>query len=249
MLQYTQESFMAKFVYYLYLILTLLSVVILCIESLPDLQENSNLYILENIVCIMFILEYTLSCYSAPNLRTFVTSAIAVVDVIILFPYYVNLINIIVGRNVFPLPILNMLRSVRVLKLAKYNKGIRLLFLTLYESLEYLLLLLTSISMACLGFANLIYIFEIDHGSLKFNSIPESLWYTIITVTGVGYGDIYPETWIGKILGGTLAIVGILLFRLPTPLMVNKFIECYYLRDPTKKMRSYRYERNDFGGT
>ena len=95
-------------------------------------------------------------------------------------------------------------------------------------------------------FATLLYFIESDvldiSSSNNFKSIPDSFWYTVITATAVGYGDMYPKTSYGKFVGSILASVGLLLFCLPTPMLVNKFVECYYIRlamtkeiDPQRK--------------
>ena len=127
--------------------------------------------------------------------------------------------------------LMDFLRVTRLIKCFQTSRGLRQVSLVLYESKEYIMLLVVSIFQSCIVFSLLVY--EVEEMQMRtgsmFPTYLDALWYAVITATGVGYGDLYPQTVAGKVLGSWLAVLGVLLFCLPTSKLLYKFVEFFYL--------------------
>lgn len=234
-LEYKKRTCFSKCCFYFYMAISILAIIIFCAETEPGYKSERFWSPLETAVNVLFTIEYILRLYCAPCIRTFMFSAFGLVDLFAIVPFYCNGILQLAGiKEVTSLSTLTLLRVLRVFKLTRCNEGLQILMMTIYESLSHLRSLLVCIGITSLFFATVLFYIESDQLGISqtnnFESIPDSFWYTVITATAVGYGDMYPKTVLGKFVGSVLASVGLLLFCLPTPLLVNKFVECYYIR-------------------
>lgn len=206
-------------------------------ENMDDIVcENPYLKIVEFICIAWFTLEYLIRLWACPNRCRFFKDSLNTIDLIAIFPFYVHLIIVeVASRNKFkPLgsvrkvvQMFRILRIVRIFKLARHSTGLLSLGYTFRRSYKELGLLMTFVAMGVILFSSLVYFAEKDENGKMFKSIPSAFWWAAITMTTVGYGDMLPQTPIGKVIGSACCICGVLVVALPIPIIVNNFAEYY----------------------
>lgn len=193
--------------------LILVSVVTFSIETLPNLSPQTRIILqsIEWFSVIVFTLEYVLRIYVSRHKTKFIFSFFGIIDLLAILPFYLSF-----GVDLRSLRALRFLRLFRILKLARYNRALNH-FSRAIKSAKEEILLFIFITLILIYFSAVgIYYFENEAQPQHFSSIFDSLWWAIITLTTVGYGDVYPITVGGKVFTFFILMIGLGIVAIPT---------------------------------
>ncbi|XP_036419669.1 potassium voltage-gated channel subfamily D member 2 isoform X1 [Colossoma macropomum] len=194
--------------------------------------------------CVMiFTVEYLLRLIAAPSRYKFVKSVMSIIDVVAIMPYYIGLVMTDNEDVSGAFVTLRVFRVFRIFKFSRHSAGLRILGYTLKSCASELGFLLFSLTMAIIIFATVMFYAEKGSNSSKFTSIPAAFWYTIVTMTTLGYGDMVPKTIVGKIFGSICSLSGVLVIALPVPVIVSNFSRIYHQSQRAEKRRAQKKTR------
>ena len=198
--------------------LIVLSLISFSIETLPDLSENIKrlLKITEAIVVVIFTMEYLLRLFIADKKLKFVFSFYGLIDLFAILPFYVAK-----GIDLRSIRIFRLFRLVRAFKIFRYSKAIQRFKISFLEVKEELTLFLVATGFLLFVTSVGIYYFENSAQPEQFKSVFHCLWWAIVTLTTVGYGDVYPVTVGGKIFTSFIVIIGLGIIAVPTGLVAS----------------------------
>jgi len=148
-------------------------------------------------------------------------SAMAVVDLLAILPFYLS----VLGVDLRFIRALRLFRIIRVAKIGRYVSAFGLFGRVLRAKKEELILTTGVMFVLLLVAACLMYHAENAAQPERFPDIPSAMWWAVATLTTVGYGDVYPITTVGRLLGSVVAILGIGLFALPTGIVGSAFVD------------------------
>lgn len=198
--------------------LIMLSLVAFAVETLPNLPVRTQRLLdhFETFVVAVFSVEYVLRFLTAPNPLRFAVSFFGVMDLLAVLPYYLTESFDFRSARAF-----RLLRLIRIFKLARYNAAVRRFHRAFLIAKEELILFLV-VALLLLYFSAVgIYYCEFDAQPDRFSSVFHSLWWSVATLTTVGYGDIYPVTVGGKIFTFVVLIVGLGVVSVPAGLVAS----------------------------
>ncbi len=189
------------------------------------------LWALEALLVVVFTQEYVLRLWSCTADERYkrpfwgrikwATSPLGVVDLAAFLPWYVFLF--FPGSGVAQLALL--FRLLRLFKLFRYSEALQTLAMVVRRKREELAVVLAAVLVLLVIVSSVMYLVERDAQPDVFSSVPAALWWGVVTLTTVGYGDIYPVTVAGRVLAGAMAVLGIGFIALPAGILASGFAE------------------------
>ena len=223
------------------IVLIVLNVIAVMLETVPSIYEpNKNFFYYFDIVSVaIFTVEYLMrlwSCNHDPKYRHSVHGRIrymfsfgALIDLLAILPFY---ITFFIGFDLRVLRILRLLRFLRLFRLTSYMKATHMV-VNVFKSTKNELLLSLVLTLFLIVISScLVYFCEHLVQPQKFTSIPGTMWWSVITLTTVGYGDMYPITTSGRILTSVILLAGVALLALPAGIITAGFL------DEARKLRN-----------
>ena len=221
------------------IILITLNVLAVVLESVPEIhQPLASWFFAFDVFSVgVFTIEYFVRIWSITEnpwhdryrhplwgrLR-YMCSPLALIDLLAILPFYLSFIISV------DLRFLRVLRLLRILKLTRYSAALTMLFDVFRDEARvigasmFVLMLMLVVASSC------IYLAEHKVQPEDFGTIPRSMWWAIITMTTVGYGDVVPVTAMGKILGGLMGVIGIGMVALPAGILASGFNQALHTR-------------------
>ncbi|MDP6776077.1 MAG: ion transporter [Candidatus Latescibacteria bacterium] len=214
--------------------LIVVNVVMVVLETVENLSiEHAGLFRRFEIVSVaIFTVEYLLRlwcCTADPRygraivgrLR-FAMSAMALIDLVAILPFYLPMIVVLDLRFVRAV---RLFRLFRLLKMGRYVVSLRILADVIRAKKEELYIILFVLLIMLVTTSSLMYFIEHEAQPEAFSSIPAAMWWGVVTLTTVGYGDVYPVTPLGRFLGILIALLGIGMFALPAGILSSGFVD------------------------
>ncbi|NYT04991.1 MAG: ion transporter [Methanomicrobiales archaeon] len=210
------------------------NVVAVMLESVDGIAASypGFFYGFEVVSITVFSIEYLLRIWSAtedPRYAEpvrgrfrYAATPFALIDLVAILPFFVPFFIPFDLRFVRSL---RLLRIFRVLKMARYSSALRLLGGVLKKELPVITIVLLVVFLILIMASSLMYYAERDAQPMAFASIPAAMWWAIVTLTTVGYGDVCPITPLGKFLGAIIALLGIGLIAVPAGVLASGFVE------------------------
>lgn len=198
--------------------LIVFSVLAVILESMPEISRNyrDELFIIELFFTILFTFEYLLRIAVSPRPLKYVFSYWGIIDFLGVMPFYMSLI-IADYRYLMVFRLLRMLRVFRILRLFRFLKESERLFTALRASMHKIIVFTAFILTVVVLLGTIMYVVEGPENG--FESIPQSIYWTVVTITTVGYGDITPQTAIGKWIASIIMLCGYVIIAVPTGLV------------------------------
>ncbi|UJF23326.1 ion transporter [Shewanella sp. OMA3-2] len=210
------------------------SILLISLDTIDSLHADYGELILigEWIFTIIFTLEYALRLYCSQNRLHYARSFFGIVDLLSILPSYLALV--FPGANfALAIRVLRLFRVFRVLKLLRFLADGNLLLKAMLQSSRKVFIFFFSVSLIILVLSVVMYVVEGPNNG--FSSIPKSMYWTIVTITTVGYGDITPQTPLGQAIAALTMLIGYSIIAIPTGILTAEISqEMVKIRDLRK---------------
>ena len=209
------------------------SILLVMLESVRELDQKYHLLfkIFEWVITILFSIEYITRIITIKNPRKYVFSFYGIVDLLSTIPMYLSFI-FVGSHSLVALRALRLLRVFRILKLARYMGESTNFVIALKESRAKIAVFLSFVIILCIILGTIMYLIEAPESG--FTSIPRSVYWAIVTLTTVGYGDIAPETPLGQLIASAIMILGYGIIAIPTGIVSAQMVKTDKKDLPTK---------------
>lgn len=200
------------------------SVVIVMLDSIGSFSQSYHnyLYGIEWFFTVVFTIEYLLRIYSSPKPWAYIRSFYGIVDLLSILPTYLG-IFIADSNYLLVLRLLRVLRIFRVLKLVRYLAEANVLVRSMLMARRKIFVFFTVVLILSSIFGSLMFIVEGPENG--FTSIPKSIYWTIVTITTVGYGDIVPQTALGQVISAIAMLTGYSIIAVPTGILTAELAQ------------------------
>ena len=196
------------------LILASVSLVVLgSVESI-DVRHHNFFNLLEWVFTILFTIEYGLRIYAAKNRMKYITSFFGLVDLLSILPTYLGLL-LPGGQTLLIIRVLRLMRIFRIMEMGHFVREGAIVTSALKASRIKIIIFLSFVVIASVFMGALMYMVESGHNT-EIENIPEGIYWAIVTLTTVGYGDAIPVTGNGKLLASIVMILGYAVIAVPT---------------------------------
>ncbi|XP_046559697.1 potassium voltage-gated channel subfamily C member 3-like isoform X2 [Haliotis rubra] len=272
-MEFPQHSIVSKIWFTIYMLFVSMVVVIACLYTIPQLREplreedshlesdsilemllksemKGTIYSLDLACLVFFTVELLTKFVTCPEKKRFFTFGLNNMDTILALVMWAAVIldHIPAVEHVHTahtvLRAMFCLNVLRIFHLGKSSNVMKLLLFTMKASLSAFCLLLVTLTMAVVIYATLVYFAEVATKADTFSNIPYAIWWTIITMTTVGYGDFCPTSWAGYVVGVICSLSGILLIAMPIAIIASNF-DAFYSNMPAAEQRIRRKRLND----
>ncbi|XP_032622900.1 voltage-gated potassium channel KCNC2 isoform X3 [Chelonoidis abingdonii] len=215
-----------------------------------EIETDPALTYVEGVCVVWFTFEFLVRVVFSPDKFEFIKNLLNIIDFVAILPFYLEVglsgLSSKAAKDVLGfLRVVRFVRILRIFKLTRHFVGLRVLGHTLRASTNEFLLLIIFLALGVLIFATMIYYAErvgakpndpSASAHTQFKNIPIGFWWAVVTMTTLGYGDMYPRTWSGMLVGALCALAGVLTIAMPVPVIVNNFGMYYSLAMAKQKL-------------
>jgi len=221
------------------LALIFISVVMVMLETVKGIDHRLHglLVFMEWVITIFFTMEYILRIICIPNWKRYIFSFYGVIDLISILPIYLSFF-VKQSKVLSIIRILRLLRIFRILDLVQFTQQANQLKKALKNSQTKIFVFIYFVLVLCVILGALMYMIE-PHDK-AFTSIPRSIYWCIVTLTTVGYGDVVPTTTFGQIMASIIMILGYGIIAVPTGLVTSEYSRAYRKKEPHKSDISHK---------
>ncbi|KAK0428195.1 hypothetical protein QR680_010667 [Steinernema hermaphroditum] len=208
------------------------------IDNDPESVQNE---IIEAVCNVWFTFEIIVRFLTCPSKMKYLKTPVNIIDIVATLTFYIDILFATFGSTA-DLEFFSMIRIIRLFKLTQHSSGLKILLHTFKASANELMLLVFFLVLGVVIFASLVYYAERiePNPDNQFESIPKGLWWAIVTMTTIGYGDMVPKTYLGQMIGSVCAVAGVLTIALPVPVIVSNFGMYYSHTQARSKMPKKR---------
>lgn len=206
------------------LVIIVISIVLVMCESVPSIRQSHQhvLKFSEWAITLIFTIEYFMRVFIVKKPFRYIFSFYGIIDFMAVIPTYLGLF-IIGSHSLVVIRVLRLLRIFRILKLTRYTRAGRNLGRAMWASREKISFFIFFVILLVVIIGTVMYLVEGEANG--FTSIPRSIYWAIVTLTTVGYGDISPQTSTGQFLASIVMIMGYAILAVPTGIVTAEMIK------------------------
>lgn len=217
-----------KFVDYFLILLIIFNIICLGFETDKAIYSAHQAFFskVELISVSIFTVEYIMRLLTLNKLKD-VFQPLMLIDLFAILPFYlpISMLDLRILR------IFRLFRILRIFKLARYFEALQMIGNVVYKKRTELISILGILLFLIFLSSFFMYYAEAEAQPEAFHNILDTFWWSIVTFTTVGYGDVYPITPIGKLLSATIVLIGIMLFALPTSILTAEFLNEFQTKE------------------